>query len=231
MTGLLQRQVKELEGGSKPDKLLTRSDKIDSLIILDRRVDMITPMLTQLTYEGLIDETLGIKNSYVELPASLLTPAKPQADAAAPPSLATSSASVLSKETKKKHHLTAANDVLFLELRDLNFSAVGMRLNKTARRLEEDYKGNLKAKTVAQLRDFVGKLGGLQSQQQSLRIHIGVTEMITPSTRTEVFNKSLEIQQSRRSITLTVHGIVTHASRNWLRLAVELRYVGADRRH
>jgi vacuolar protein sorting-associated protein 33A len=38
------------------------SDKIDSLIILDRGVDMITPLLTQLTYEGLVDELIGIKN-------------------------------------------------------------------------------------------------------------------------------------------------------------------------
>jgi hypothetical protein len=38
------------------------SDKFDSLIILDRRVDMITPLLTQLTYEGLVDELIGIKN-------------------------------------------------------------------------------------------------------------------------------------------------------------------------
>ncbi len=35
---------------------------MDSLIILDRRVDMISPLLTQLTYEGLVDELIGIKN-------------------------------------------------------------------------------------------------------------------------------------------------------------------------
>jgi len=47
------------------------SDKFDSLIIIDRRVDMITPMLTQLTYEGLIDEFLSIKNcSYPSLTSS-----------------------------------------------------------------------------------------------------------------------------------------------------------------
>jgi hypothetical protein len=38
------------------------ADRFDSLIILDRTVDMITPLLTQLTYEGLIDELIGIKN-------------------------------------------------------------------------------------------------------------------------------------------------------------------------
>lgn len=40
----------------------TPSSNFDSLIVIDRRVDMITPLLTQLTYEGLIDELLGIKN-------------------------------------------------------------------------------------------------------------------------------------------------------------------------
>ena len=35
---------------------------MDSLIILDRSVDWVTPMCTQLTYEGMIDEFIGIKN-------------------------------------------------------------------------------------------------------------------------------------------------------------------------
>jgi vacuolar protein sorting-associated protein 33A len=40
-----------------------QSQSIESLIIIDREVDFITPLLTQLTYEGLIDEKNGIKNS------------------------------------------------------------------------------------------------------------------------------------------------------------------------
>ena len=39
------------------------TSKIDNLIIIDRSVDMITPMMTQLTYEGMIDENFGIKYS------------------------------------------------------------------------------------------------------------------------------------------------------------------------
>ena len=30
--------------------------------MIDRRVDMISPLLTQLTYEGLVDELIGLKN-------------------------------------------------------------------------------------------------------------------------------------------------------------------------
>jgi hypothetical protein len=36
--------------------------QIDSLILLDREVDKVTPLCTQLTYEGLIDEIFGINN-------------------------------------------------------------------------------------------------------------------------------------------------------------------------
>lgn len=55
------------------DKLSVPSDCADSLIILDRRVDMITPMLTQLTYEGLIDEFIGIDNCQLQLFFSFFT--------------------------------------------------------------------------------------------------------------------------------------------------------------
>lgn len=42
---------------------------IDNLILIDRQIDPITPLVTQLTYEGLIDEMFGIKHGAVRLPA------------------------------------------------------------------------------------------------------------------------------------------------------------------
>jgi len=62
LTTLLTRQTPKAPNGSSSDSLLSSSPRIDSLIVLDRRVDMITPLLTQLTYEGLVDELIGIKN-------------------------------------------------------------------------------------------------------------------------------------------------------------------------
>ncbi|KAI5124115.1 hypothetical protein M0805_000928 [Coniferiporia weirii] len=196
LTGMLSRQREQVIGTLASQNLLNPSEKIDSLVILDRRIDMITPMLTQLTYEGLIDELIGIKNSHVELPASLLTPPNTQGASSNPSSTNTPPASSLAKDVKKKYLLNAANDPLFGELKDLNFSSVGKTLNRNARRLEEDYESRKQAKTVAQLRDFVGKLSGLQTDHQTLRIHTGLSEMLVPLTRTERFNKSLEIQQN-----------------------------------
>lgn len=41
---------------------LTIMPEIDNLILIDRDVDMVTPCCTQLTYEGLVDETFSIQN-------------------------------------------------------------------------------------------------------------------------------------------------------------------------
>ncbi|RPD57126.1 Sec1-like protein [Lentinus tigrinus ALCF2SS1-6] len=198
---LLYRNIPQASSSAPSDSHLNApSETIDSLIILDRRVDMISPLLTQLTYEGLIDELIGIKNSHVELPVSLISPpATSQPDGSANAGASSSSVAPtisIAKEKKRKHHLTTATDSLLSELQDLNFSAVGKKLNQVARRLDEDYKLRHQAKTVAQLRDFVGKLGGLQNEHQSLRLHTGLSEMLVPMTRTEEFNKSLEIQQN-----------------------------------
>ena len=42
--------------------------QIDTLVILDRAVDLVSPLPIQLTYEGLIDEMFGIQCSSVRLP-------------------------------------------------------------------------------------------------------------------------------------------------------------------
>lgn len=197
---LLKRESVKMLNSSIPETL-SSSNQIDCLVVLDRHIDMVTPLLTQLTYEGLINELIGIKNSHVELPTSLLSPPQPQAAANAPgpsTSAPTSNPPVVSlrKDNKKKHHLTTVTDPLFAELRDLNFSSVGRKLNHVARRLDENYKTDLQSKSVSQLRDFVGKLGGLQTEHQSLRLHTGLSELLVPLTRTELFNRSLEIQQN-----------------------------------
>jgi len=120
---------------------------------------MITPMLTQLTYEGLIDEFLSIKNcmisftytliryrvnlmlpAHVLLPATLVTPPAPgpalgQASTSTPALITTP----VQAEKKKKYQLSSSSDPLFNELRDLNFAVIGAKLSSVAHRLESDY--------------------------------------------------------------------------------------------
>lgn len=75
----------------------------------------------------------------IEVPASLLN-APSNANPTVSGSTSATPAPTLAQEKKRKYHLSAATDPIFAELRDLNFASVGRRLNKAARRLDEDYR-------------------------------------------------------------------------------------------
>lgn len=47
---------------SKKEKV-SATPSVQHVILLDRQLDVITPLATQLTYEGLIDEMFGLNNS------------------------------------------------------------------------------------------------------------------------------------------------------------------------
>lgn len=113
-------------------------------------------------YVGETDSYLA----HIEVDPALLDPAH------APPTPSPSTSALPSTPVvkKRKHHLSAQKDKLYQDIRDLNFAVVGTRLSRLARRLEGDYGGVKNLKSVSQMKEFVGKLGGLQSEQQSLRL-------------------------------------------------------------
>lgn len=79
--------------------------------------------------------------AHVELPVSLLAPPNPQSTTGAASTSQTPAASItVKKENKKKHHFTTTTDPLYAEIRDLNFSNVGRKLNKVAHTLDQNYK-------------------------------------------------------------------------------------------
>lgn len=136
-------EVSSITAAKTPSLLNTVSNHIDQFIIIDRNVDLVTPLCTELTYEGLIDETIGIKHCFVELDASLVNPAQPAAvpkgvnspQVATPPATSTNTTTPM----KKKKYVLNSSDKLFGQLRDQNFAVVGGMLNKIAKRINENY--------------------------------------------------------------------------------------------
>jgi len=196
LADLLARMRQELVAGedsNESTKLgLTQSATTESLIIIDREVDYATPLLTQLTYEGLIDEVVGIQNNQADVDSSIVG-AAPQPAPGASKAVGAAPAPVLSK---KRKILLDSSDKLYDQLRDTNFAIVGSLLNKVARRLQNDYDSRHGTKSTAELRDFVSKLPGYQAEQQSLKIHTGLAEEIMKHTRTDQFSRLLEVQQN-----------------------------------
>ncbi|KAH9220441.1 Sec1-like protein [Leptodontidium sp. 2 PMI_412] len=193
LADLLARMRQELVAGEdtkESNRLgLTPSTTIESLIVIDREVDYATPLLTQLTYEGLIDEVVGIQNNQADVDSSIV-------GAAPQPAPGSSKAVGGAVQPKKRKIALDSSDKLYEQLRDTNFAIVGSLLNKVARRLKTDYDGRHGTKTTAELRDFVNKLPGYQAEQQSLKIHTGLAEEILKHTRTDQFSRLLEVQQN-----------------------------------
>lgn len=197
LADLLLRMRKELDAEESSGltdlsaRGLLPSASTESLIIIDREVDFGTPLLTQLTYEGLIDETVGIKHNQADIDTSVVGPTSaPQAQESSKAPQQTS------KQGQKRKIQLDASDELFSQLRDANFAIVGDILNKVARRLETDYESRHTAKTTSELREFVNKLPTYQLEHQSLRVHTNLAEEIMRNTRSDLFRKILEVQQN-----------------------------------
>lgn len=161
--------------------------QIDTIIILDRQVDLITPLVTQLTYEGLIDELFGIKNSSVKLPGDKFFQAESEGLSAA--------SSDNNGGPKVKQFPLNSNEDLFAELRDKNFNAVGPTLSRKAKAISTAFDERHGAKTVQEFKSFVDKLPQMQSLKLSLTVHTSIAELIKEKTDTSSFLEFLQIEQ------------------------------------
>lgn len=161
-----------------PTRLHKPATDIDALVVLDRTVDLATPLLTQLTYEGLIDDVMGISSGFLNVDSSWVGAAQSAGSGAS-----------------RRVRLDGNEDPLFESIRDDNFAIVGEKLHAAAKELSKDYEGRHQAQTVGELRAFVNRLGTLQSGHASLRLHTCITEHLLKTTSSERFHLLLEIQQ------------------------------------
>ncbi|PKS06374.1 hypothetical protein jhhlp_007122 [Lomentospora prolificans] len=181
-----QEVIAEGSAGEGTKDALSPSTTIESVIIIDREVDFVTPLLTQLTYEGLIDEVFGIENNQAKVDTTVVgAPAQ--------------SSSTANSQARKRPIQLDSSDKLYDQLRDANFAIVGTLLKKVALRLQKiqkDYEMNQSRKSIAELKEFVGNLPAYQAEQQSLRIHSGLVEEIIKHTRSDLFKGLLKVQQN-----------------------------------
>lgn len=103
-----------------------------AMMILDRQVDLVTPMVTPLTYEGLLDEVLGITAGYLHVPLQTINPDE------------TTTTSTPPKSKPSNNNATVAlgvhaGDSLFAEVRDQHVEKFGSFLQNQAKALQESH--------------------------------------------------------------------------------------------
>nr|CAD1843792.1 unnamed protein product [Ananas comosus var. bracteatus] len=146
--------------------------EINTLILLDREVDMVTPMCFQLTYEGLLDEILQVNNGSVEVDASIMGG---------------------QQDGKKVKVPLNSSDKLYKEIRDLNFEVVVQVLREKATSIQQDYaEVKSTSQSVSELKDFVKKLNSLPE----IARHVNLAQHLQSFTCKPSFHGRLDIEQT-----------------------------------
>ncbi|XP_003745503.1 vacuolar protein sorting-associated protein 33A [Galendromus occidentalis] len=176
---LMARLRKELSGKESPQVA-----QIDTLFLLDRSVDLLSPLATQLTYEGLLDEMYGIKDSFIKFPAEVI----PEEFHVKTPN------SSEKKPTTVIFQLNSSED-LYVALRDRNFNTVGPVLNQMAKQLSKQYDERHEAKTISAMKDFVSRLPKIQETKRSLTKHCTLSELVQQRISNPDFTEDLYCEQ------------------------------------
>lgn len=173
--------------GSKPPPPPVEADLDSStdweLLVLDREVDLVTPLVTPLTYEGLIDELIGIKNSTVKLPADVVGDEQPVSS------------------TPADQLTTVAlnsNEALYAEIRNLNVEGLGSHLGDRAKLIRgsyDEFRGNRDA-SITEIHEFVKRIPSLTRDYKALQMHINVVEKLKKTTDSRQFRERWNTERS-----------------------------------
>ncbi|PVV03386.1 hypothetical protein BB560_002122 [Smittium megazygosporum] len=201
----LIRMRKEISAVDSSSSLWTGwvlSTVFDSLIIIDRGVDLITPLLTQLTYHGLLDEYFNITNESIEI--AVESESKTTNNFAGSSSEnninPTTSETSRALSKKKKRLKLDDRDAIFAQIKGKSFMHVGKLLSQISKDLQVQYESRHNAKSVNEVKKFVKGLGKLQTEQSLLQSHISATSSLIKFTQSEEFGKNLDIEQNLMSV-------------------------------
>ncbi|XP_064546597.1 vacuolar protein sorting-associated protein 33A [Drosophila montana] len=180
------------------EKSLYNGDKgaIDQLILLDRGIDLLTPLATQLTYEGLIDEFFGIRQNKLKLPAEHFP-----SDAAAAVGASSTDPAPIPDERKRlmgdigrhKTIMLHSGNQLYAELRNKNFNEVRILLARKVKDIQRQM--NVKERSVEEIRIFVETMQQVLNEKNATSEHTAIAGLIDEQLSLYSFNDDLAAEQ------------------------------------
>lgn len=147
-----------------------RQAEIGNVFLIDRDVDFVTPLCSQVVYEGLVDDIFRIKCGCVEFGPD-----------------------VTSSDKSVKVMLNS-QDKVFSEIRNEHFSNVFGFLSQKARNLQTAY-DKRRGMDIKQMKAFVSEeLKGLKQEHRLLSLHIGASESIMKKKTKQDFQELLKTE-------------------------------------
>eukprot|EP00560_Eucampia_antarctica_P003801 CAMPEP_0197835632 /NCGR_PEP_ID=MMETSP1437-20131217/26434_1 /TAXON_ID=49252 ORGANISM="Eucampia antarctica, Strain CCMP1452" /NCGR_SAMPLE_ID=MMETSP1437 /ASSEMBLY_ACC=CAM_ASM_001096 /LENGTH=771 /DNA_ID=CAMNT_0043441225 /DNA_START=8 /DNA_END=2323 /DNA_ORIENTATION=+ len=164
---------------------------INAIILLDRKVDLVTPMLTPLTYEGLLDEVLGIDSGFVTVDENIIEPPDETEEDT------DTSNNPFGEKTKMVALPLNDADTLYAEVRDQHVEKFGSFLQGQAKALKESHSNFTdKNKDLSEIHQFVKQIPIFTQNLRSLTNHIHLAELVKQTTEESEFRQRWQTERS-----------------------------------
>jgi len=145
------------------------------LLLLDRREDAVTPLLTQWTYQAMVHELLGIEHNRVNLNKDATTASDSgltSSDAHRPTSL--KSREERSQDALHDVVLSSESDEFFRTSMFANFGELGIRIKKLVAEFQAATKTQSKLETIEDMQRFVDNYPQFKLQSGTVSKHVSV---------------------------------------------------------
>ena len=136
------------------------------LILMDRSADFASVLLTQLTYEGVLDDTFRMRSGFVQL------------------------------DEQTRLMMNSTKDEIYAEIRGKHISSVFQLLSAKAKELQSIEGRKDAASTVEEMKHYVANdLKRIQTQKKSLAQHIDACELVMKRQQAGLLEEQLAVQQ------------------------------------
>ncbi len=194
---------------------------VSAMLILDRRVDNVTPMLTPLTYEGLLDDVVGIDCGFISCDVNVINPPEDDDIGAGDDT----SGGEKKKERKSKKNKARGSvgdddnilkedgdgsddvvalglngsDRLYAEVRDQHVEKFGQFLQNQAKALAEthaNFTSQGRKKDLTEIHQFVKQIPIFTQNLRSLTNHIHLAELVKRTSEGTAFRERWQLERS-----------------------------------
>ncbi len=189
--GDMQDNPASADDDDDDDDLMQAKSGVLAMVLMDRRLDMVTPMITPLTYEGLLDEMVGIECGHLELFEDIINPDNEEEEESKSSSNSNNpfddTPTRSTKSTTKVSLGVHEGDMLYAEVRDQHVEKFGSFLQNQAKALIET-KANFTSKETKK------DLDEIQNFVKQLPVSMGIAKKKELGTQNSFFDNGTKWQ-------------------------------------
>lgn len=149
------------------------------LLILDRRDDPVTPLLTQWTYQAMVHELFTIDNNRVRLPVNKDSKSRDK-----------------EKEKVTEVVLSCEHDKFFKGAMYLNFGDLGSSIKELVDSYQRELKTNQKINSIDEMREFVEKYPEFKALSGNVTKHVSVMSEMSHQVEVRDLLNLSELEQT-----------------------------------